>query len=156
MVSVKEIFSKICRLLNEHDVDYIVIGGLAVANYGFARNTADIDFWYKPTTENYLKIIEVFEKFGIDVSSLKDSVFDPEKSYLRFPVGVNVEFLPTILGTVPYTEARSKSTITVLDGLEIPMLNIDHLIQNKRATGRPIDKIDVEELLKRKDTNRNF
>lgn len=149
MASLKEIFSKVCRLLNKHEVDYIVIGGLAVANHGFTRNTADIDFWYKPTNENYIRIIKAFEEFGVDVSTLKNSIFDPKKSFLRFPVGVNVEFLPSILGTVSYNEAKKESATMALDDLVVPVLNIDHLIQNKRTTGRPIDKIDIEELLKR-------
>jgi len=151
MTSLKEIFSRVCYLLNEQQVDYIVIGGIAVANHGFPRNTSDIDFWYDPTNQNFLNIIKIFEELGVDVSSLNEVTFDPKKSFLRFPVhGVNIEFLPSILGLTSFADAKRKAKHIELDGTRVPILSLDHLIENKIATNRPIDKIDVEELKRKR------
>jgi hypothetical protein len=85
MTSLKDVFSKVCFLLNKYEVDCIVSGGIAVANHGFVRNNSDIVFWYKPTNENYLNIVKCFRELEVDVSSLKELVFDPKKSFLGFP-----------------------------------------------------------------------
>lgn len=154
MTSLKDVFSKVCFLLNKYEVDCIVIGGIAVANYGFPRNTLDIDFWYKPTNENYLNVINCFRELGVDVSSLDESVFDPTKAFLRFPVnGINIEFLPSILGNFSYADAKKNVTNVAFGGTRIAILSRNHLIENKLATGRPIDKIDVEELKRRNESD---
>ena len=154
MTSLKDVFSKVCSLLNKHEVDFIVIGGLAVATHGFARNTFDIDFWYKPTHENYLNIISCFRELGVDVSSLDESVFNPTKAFLRFPVnGINIEFLPSILGNISYADAKRSATKIDFGDMPISILSRNHLIENKLATNRPIDKIDVEELKRRNESD---
>ena len=43
---MKEALVLICSLLNRHEVDYMVIGGVAVIFHGYTRATADLDFWY--------------------------------------------------------------------------------------------------------------
>ena len=57
MEKVKENVKQICRLLNKHEVDYILIGGWAVIYHGYPRATADIDFLYKATIENYNNLV---------------------------------------------------------------------------------------------------
>lgn len=65
---MKEALVLICSLLNKHDVDYLVIGGVAVIFHGYTRATGDLDFWYKPSLDNFHKIIKAFKEYGIDVS----------------------------------------------------------------------------------------
>lgn len=57
MNDVRESLRKICQALNEHQVEYMLIGGVAVGFHGFPRSTADIDFWYNPTISNFSKLI---------------------------------------------------------------------------------------------------
>src|SRR5215469_13272148 len=52
-------------LLNSNDVDYLVVGGLAVAFHGAPRFTADLDFLVRPTRENALKVIRAIDEFGM-------------------------------------------------------------------------------------------
>ena len=65
---MKEALVSICSLLNKHEVDYLVIGGVAVIFHGYTRATGDLDFWYKPSLDNFHKIIKAFKEYGIDVS----------------------------------------------------------------------------------------
>lgn len=56
----------ICKLLEEYDVQYMLVGGTAVALNGYYRHSTtisgeltskpDIDIWYNPTYENYFNI----------------------------------------------------------------------------------------------------
>jgi len=152
MSTIKEAFVRICSLLNKFEVDFIVIGGLAVVYHGFPRTTADADFWYKPTTENFNKIIKAFEAFGVDTTELSRLVFDPKKSFLRIPsLGIRAEFLPEIPGLNSFDEARSRASRLDLDGISVHVLSYDDLLKNKATVGRPKDIQDIEELKKRKE-----
>ena len=57
-------------LLNSHAVDYLVVGGHAVAFHGYPRFTGDIDFWIRPTRDNALRLLDVLNKFGSPASGL--------------------------------------------------------------------------------------
>lgn len=152
MTSVKEVFSTICKLLNKNEVDYLVIGGFAVIYHGFQRVTADVDFWYKPTTENFSKIVSAFELHGLDVSSLKEIVFDPHKTFIRIPVySIDIEFLPEILGDVDYIQAKKNALKTTVDDTEVSIIGYDDLLRIKKATDRAKDRLDIEELEKKKN-----
>ena len=61
----------VCKLLNKHSVQYIIVGGAAVALHGYFRQSVnfggtaieipDLDFWYNPTYENYFKLLNALE-----------------------------------------------------------------------------------------------
>lgn len=148
---IRETLIKVCKSLNTHKVNYLIIGGVAVSVQGFPRYTADIDFWYDPKLSNFHNILEALENIGVDISSLREIVFDPEKTFLRIPnLGIRIEFLPTIPGLDSFQEAKKNATKVAFDGIEILVLGYDDLIKNKEALCRPNDIRDVEELKKRK------
>jgi hypothetical protein len=51
------------KLLYEHQVEYLIIGGEAVIYYGHARLTGDIDFFYDRTPINIDKLYHVLKEF---------------------------------------------------------------------------------------------
>lgn len=57
-------FKEFIELLNKHKVEYLVVGGYAVAMYGYPRYTGDIDFWVRPTQDNAKKIVYALNDFG--------------------------------------------------------------------------------------------
>jgi len=60
-------FSELLRLLNDHEVRYMVVGGYAVAYHGYPRATGDLDLWIDRTKENAGRVIEALCEFGFDV-----------------------------------------------------------------------------------------
>jgi hypothetical protein len=50
-------FSEFSRLLNVHDVEYLLVGGFAVALHGYPRATADIDVWVARRADNAIRIV---------------------------------------------------------------------------------------------------
>lgn len=64
---LKPYLLKVCKVLNSHRVEYMIVGGAAVSHYGFNRPSGigqyrselkvDLDFWYNPTIENFEKIL---------------------------------------------------------------------------------------------------
>ncbi|HYG19716.1 MAG TPA: nucleotidyltransferase [Ohtaekwangia sp.] len=148
---MKETFLGVCTLLNKHKVEYMVIGGVAVIYHGYTRATADIDFWYRPSLDNFHKIVRALKEYGIDVSELEDLVFDPQTTFIRLPTpGVTTELLPAIAGNLSFKDARERAEIFELDGVTIPVIAYPDLIINKKTTNRLKDQSDVEELTKRK------
>jgi predicted nucleotidyltransferase len=149
MDSLREQVTKICRVLNENEVDYIIVGGLAVIFHGYPRSTSDIDFWYKPTVSNFQRLINSLDSLGVDTSDLKKLVFDPLKTYLRVPsLSIRSEFLPQIEG-LTYPESKKNVAKAELDGVIINIMSLEDLIENKKKVNRPKDKLDVDELEKR-------
>ena len=148
---IRKTLIEICTLLDRHEVDYLVIGGVAVIYHGYVRSTADLDFWYNPVLSNFHKIVQAFKEYGIDVSDLEKAVFDPQKTFLRFPVSnIRVEFLPAIPGNLSYKEVKAKAAILKIDDIKISVIGYEDLIKNKATTNRLKDQADIEELTKRK------
>jgi len=57
-------FAEMLRLLTAESVDYLVVGGYAVAGHGVPRATGDIDVWVRPTVENADRLWKALERFG--------------------------------------------------------------------------------------------
>jgi hypothetical protein len=152
---MKDTLVEICTLLNKHEVDYLLIGGVAVIYHGYTRSTADLDFWYNPTITNFHKIINAVREYGIDASELEKIVFDPKKTFLRFPTAAfQAEFLPTIPGDLSFITAKTKAETLRINDTEVFIIGYEDLIKNKSATNRLKDQADVEELTKRRKGKR--
>jgi hypothetical protein len=152
MSELREAVKKICSLLNAHQVEYMIIGGFAVIHHGYLRTTSDLDFWYSPSTENYHKLVSALETYGVDVSDLKNLIFDPHKTFLRIPdLGFRTEFLPALKGFKSFHEVKARADKVFLDEVPIQVISYDDLIKNKLIVGRTKDQLDVDELKKRKE-----
>lgn len=157
---IREALQKTCAALNKYNVEYMLIGGVAVGFYGYQRISGgpsygsreikhDIDFWYNPTTENFNNIIRALEEMKIDTQSLKTIIFDPHKTYLRIPhTTFKTEFLPQMSGLTSFKDSKNNNTKIHLDGNDISIIGYADLIANKQAVNRSFDKADIEELEK--------
>ena len=148
----QEDFRDFIKALNNHDVKYIVVGGMAVILHGHARVTGDMDIWVERTTENYGKLVKTFEEFGMPVFDMTLKKFLNVKesdvfSFGRNPVGIDIM---TAVKGLDFDKAYSLSTIFDDDGLLIRIVHINHLIQAKKASGRLKDLDDINQLQKRK------
>ena len=45
-------FQEFLELLDNHEVEYLLVGGYAVILHGYARSTGDMDLWVNQTNEN--------------------------------------------------------------------------------------------------------
>lgn len=134
------------KLLNSRRVEYLLIGGYAVAYYGYARATADMDIWVEMSEKNALKLVQVLKEFGFDVENLKPELFLKEDQIVRLgEPPLRIEILTSISG-VKFTECFSRRTHGELDGLRINLISREHLLKNKAASGRPKDLDDLERL----------
>lgn len=140
-------FADMIELLNKHLVDYMVVGGYAVAAHGRPRFTEDFDIWIKVEKENSLKIWEALKEFGYgNVKGLSAKDFENETmvTQLGFPP-LRIDILGSISG-VGFDEAYKESIIRKVGNLEMRFIGLKALIDNKIASGRPKDLLDVKDL----------
>lgn len=144
-------FKRIVKALNRHRVECVLIGGYAVIFHGYTRTTSDIDFWFNPTLDNYSRLLKAIRTIGVDTSQLEKEVFHPKNTFLRFQIaGVKIELLCVIPGKFSYRQVAASAIKTKINGVTVKVINKNHLIKNKSSLNRSIDKLDVEELKKRK------
>ena len=73
--SLTKDFKEFLQCLNVHGVEYLVIGGHAVAFHGYPRATADLDVWVAVKQENALRLVAALKEFGFDVPELTPELF---------------------------------------------------------------------------------
>jgi hypothetical protein len=139
------------ELLNSYEVDYLIIGGYALAFHGYPRYTGDIDLLVLPTVENAEKMMRALYEFGFSPSGLSADDFMADDQVIqlgRVPNRIDLVTSLTGVDTMDAWDAREQS---VLDGIPVSFLSRQHLIVNKRATGRLVDLADLEALGEKPD-----
>jgi hypothetical protein len=133
-------------LLNANAVEYLLIGGYAVAYYGYPRATADMDVWVAMSPMNAQKTARALLEFGFDVPELSPQLFLLPDKVIRMGVPpVRIEVLTTISG-VSFDECFRDRTVAEIDGMPVNLIGLEHLKINKRASGRLKDLADLDYL----------
>ncbi len=139
-------FSEFLRLLNEHRVDYLLVGGFAVAIHGYPRATADLDVWVARRRENASRVVAALRQFGSDLPELTEDLFlEPDRIVRMGRAPLRIEVLTTIDG-VTFEDCVSRALVHIVDGSAIPVIGLDDLKRNKRASGRHKDLADLDHL----------
>jgi predicted nucleotidyltransferase len=153
-------FQTIFKELNGSDIDYLVIGGLAVNFHGVPRMTYDIDLMVLLESDNILKLVGKLTQWGyrpkvpIDPKDLADEtkrnswLHEKGMKALNFysetlPIG---EIDIVIDSPIPYKELKSRAIKIELREEKIPTVSIHDLIELKLRAGRKQDLADVEHL----------
>ena len=139
-------FKDFLKLLKEHDVRYLLIGGYAVNYYGYIRATGDMDIWVAIHPDNAHKIVAVLKAFGFNHPDLNADLFLQENKILRMGVPpVRLEITTSISG-VEFDECYQARVMDELDGVEVNLIDLENLKKNKKASGRPKDMADFKKL----------
>ena len=134
-------------LLNSHDVEYVVVGGHAVAFHGHPRFTGDIDFLIRTTPENVSRVLAVLNAFGFgNLGIVEQDLLDRGRILQLGQPPNRIDVLTSISG-VDFDSAWEKRVQTLMDDQPVALLGWDELIRNKRAAGRQKDLADLEKLL---------
>ena len=139
-------FKEFLKLLNAHQVEYLLIGGYAVAYHGYPRATGDMDIWIATHPENAKKVVAVLKEFGFDQPDLTPHLFEQKDRIVRMGVPpVRIEIATGISG-VGFRDCYAARVVDVLDGVEIGIIDLLHLKINKKAAGRHKDLDDLDNL----------
>jgi hypothetical protein len=133
--------------LNSRAVEYLVVGGHAVAFHGHPRFTGDVDFLVRPTAENAVRVLDAVRAFGFGSLPLTPTDFTTPERIVQLGRPPNrIDILTSISG-VDFNEAWSSRVPANIDDQPVSFLGFEALIRNKKASGRAKDQADVIKLL---------
>jgi len=128
---------ELLALLTEHRVEYLVVGGHAVAFHGYPRFTEDLDLFVRAEPENASRVIAALEAFGFGSLSLTVADFVADDRVVQLGRAPNRVDLLTRLWGVDFDIAWSRRVGGELGNNAVWILSLADLIRNKKATGRP-------------------
>jgi len=149
----------ILRQLIQHDVEFVVIGGLAMITHGSAHVTDDLDICYARTEKNVRAVATAFEALRPTLRGAPPGLpfrFDAPTilAGLNFTLTTDlgpVDLIGEVAGIGGFDEVLAASDTHVVAGLSVHVLSLEGLIAAKKAAGRLKDQahlLELEELRK--------
>ncbi|MBN1392667.1 MAG: nucleotidyltransferase family protein [Sedimentisphaerales bacterium] len=145
-MEIQNDFKELLELFNAHKVEYIVVGGYALAFHGAPRFTGDIDLLVKPDSKNARRILAALNYFGFGSLDLSESDFTRQNSVVQLGVPpVRIDIITSLSG-VDWDKAQAGKVAGDYGGVAVYFLGKKEFILNKKATGRKKDLADIEAL----------
>jgi len=145
---------RILEELARHEVDFVLVGGMAAQTHGNTRMTDDVDLIPEPDPGNLARLAEALRALGARVLNPGhedieiDPAMLPRATIWQFatPHG-DIDVLRDAPGAAPYEQLRDRALVIALGDARIPVAGRDDLIRMKLARGRPVDRADVAALV---------
>lgn len=148
-LDAQRIFEELAR----HEVDFVLVGGLATQTHGNTRMTNDVDVIPAPDRQNLARLAEALR--ALDARLLNPGHEDLAIDEAMLPRATiwqlatrhgDVDVLHDAPGAAPYPELRDRALVISLDDVRVPVAGRDDLIRMKLARNRPVDRADVAAL----------
>lgn len=126
-----------------------MIGGFAINLHGYNRSTKDIDIWIDDTLENRKRLRKALKEQGSgDYPIIETMDFIPGWTDFQLNMGFKLDIMTSVKGLekIGFEECFNYAIVAEIEGVLVRFLQYNHLIACKRATGRPQDLVDIEEL----------
>jgi len=144
-------FKELLACLNAHGVDYMVVGGYALAFHGAPRFTGDLDVWVRSDVENARRVLAALADFGFGSLDLKEADFTAADRVIQLGVPpVRVDIVTSISG-VTWNQAAPRRVPGQYGEAKVFYISRADFIVNKRACGRRKDLADIEALEEKPD-----
>lgn len=148
-LDAQRIFDELAR----HEVDFVLVGGMAAQTHGNTRMTNDVDLIPEPEPRN-------LERLAAALRALDARVLNPGNESLEIDATMlsratiwqfatphgDIDVLHDAPGAAPYDQLRERALVIALDGARVPVVGKDDLIRMKLARGRLVDRADVAAL----------
>ena len=139
-------FKELLELFNAHKVDYLIVGGYALAFHGAPRFTGDIDILVKPDTENSKRVLAALDEFGFGSLGLSEADFTLPENVIQLGIPpVRIDIMTSLTG-VSWENARLSRAAGRYDDTPVYFIGKKDLVANKKALGRQKDLADLEAL----------
>lgn len=143
---LKDVFAS----LQNHEVNYLVIGGIAAVLHGVPRTTFDLDILIKATPGNAECLLNAFREAELGTASLISPKELIEQEITVFKDRVRIDFQTQTPGLTFESAWKNAVTMKYRDQ-EFYVASREDLIQSKKASGREVDLEDAR-LLQQNDT----
>jgi hypothetical protein len=139
-------FKEFLRLLADKRVEYLLIGGYAVAFHGFPRATADMDIWIRKNSDNAQRMVEVLLAFGFETHEISPALFLSDNCSVRMGIPPMQIEVSTSISGVSFGECYDGRVVVDVEGIPVSIIGLEDLKLNKKAAGRHRDLDDLEHL----------
>jgi hypothetical protein len=139
-------FKEFAGLFNSNGVEYLVVGGYALAAYGHPRYTGDLDFWIGTDPANASRVLAALDQFGFGSLGLRheDLTAHNKVIQLGYPPA-RIDLLTSIDG-LDFAPSFGRRMTVVVDEIPLHFICLDDFKTNKKAVGRHKDLADLEAL----------
>lgn len=134
------------KALQKNSVRYIMVGGFAINLHGYQRFTGDLDIWIEDSLENRKNLRKSFVDCDMgDYPMIESMQFVTGWTDFHLNNSLRLDILVDMKGLEGYSfdECLQMASIADIEGIKIPFLHINQLIENKKAVNRAKDQIDV-------------
>jgi hypothetical protein len=135
----------------QNKVRYLTIGGFAVNIYGYNRNTGDIDIYLDDTLENRINLRKALKSIDLgDFETIETMQFIPGWTDFTLSYGLRLDIMTAVKGLEDksFDSLLNDATVLMIKETPVYFIDYDNLIIAKKATNRPKDILDIEELEK--------
>lgn len=136
--------------LDRHDVEYTVIGGIAVQVHGHRRTTKDLDVIPAPDEQNLERVMHALAELEARPRDIPGGRLPTAQQLATAPVVPplttrhgELHILRDVPGAPCYADLRARALVIELRGISIAIAGLDDLIAMKRASHRPSDIRDI-------------
>jgi hypothetical protein len=130
------------RLFQQHEVKYVVIGGIASVLHGVPRATFDLDILIEATAENVQRLLTAMEKAGFATVTMTNSEDVLANEITVFDDRIRIDVQTRTPG-VSFQDAWNRRKTITYQGQNFFILSKEDLIRSKRACGRDVDMEDI-------------
>lgn len=159
------VYQKIFKALETADIQYLIVGGVAVNLYGYARFTGDIDILLMLDLKNLAKMEKIMNNLGyvsrlpVPIHELGDKA--KLKSFIKHKGLKAYTFISSshpqldidiiVQESTRFVSFYKKKSIIKVWSMSLPVISINDLISMKKKANRQKDILDIEKLIKLKD-----
>jgi predicted nucleotidyltransferase len=146
------------RLLLERlrgaEVDFVLVGGLAVNAWGYLRATRDVDLVPGPSADNLARLDALLVELGgrvevggklLESSAIRTFLRTGDRTLVLTDLG-RIDILQGLPQVPSFAALDERATEIDLDGLTVKVCSLDDLLAMKRASDRPRDRDDLAAL----------
>ena len=145
-MEVQPDYKELLALFNKHAVEYMIVGGYALADHGAPRFTGDMDIFVRPHPGNASRILAALNEFGFGSADLAEDDFTTHNKVIQLGAQpVRVDIVTSLTG-VSWEEASATKVPGTYGEVSVFFIGRNEFIKNKRATGRKRDLADIEAL----------
>lgn len=141
--------------LNEREVRFVVIGGVAVGAHGYARGTEDLAVVPDPDPENLTRLAKALDELDSTLPTVEERRFDPASDTGVIRRGGNVtartmfgelDVVQRARGVPSYSQLAKDAVESTLLGIPVLVCSLTRLREMKEAQDREQDRADLANL----------
>jgi hypothetical protein len=142
------------KFLGRHDIECVIVGGVAGTLHGSSIPTTDLDVCYSRTPEHLIRLVAALRSVNARLRNapanlpflLDDETFRKDLNFTFVTDVGDLDLLGEVRGIGYYDKVVEGASSFELLGYEFKVVALDKLILAKRTAGRPKDMIAVAEL----------